>query len=672
MTSAIDITKPVYGSPTTDSVRTNFTTAASEITALQTKTNSAPFLPTSGGTMTGPVVLAADPSANLQAATKQYVDTLAFGGAGTSIPDAPKDGWFYGRGGAPTPAGPNDWSSNPVVTGVRVGITATTPLFSLRTDATYNYYGLDIATNSLRYNRASSTLDFMFSGSSVATLAAGSAIFPKLAVTAAPVAGTDVVNKTYADLKLIDAPNDTNGYLRKGGAWAFGVAQLDASNTVTVTINNAAGRKAPVLSAYQTAVNAASDAFGIFGKRLSDGNNDGAGIWIYGATSSTGAINTVQIVAGATASSKAWNFNADGSSYFPGTLSLNPSSGGVNLILNAATTAGTNNIGGYKASSLRWLNVIGDGTAEGAGTVGSNYVIARYNNSGTYIDSPISIDRGIGRTTIGGGPSDPLMLNSSTGNVCRILYNLSGVRQWSGGVGTSGNFVIADETNVRSHIMFDGSSPTTTIYDNVNIAGGNGIMTGTHWHKFDWDGKSVTYIIDGGAASGTLCTQTNAKLFSYTGGTGGPTGVSLNGYDLNTQLYGIYVDAVSDERIKENIQPTDIDALAALLNIEVNQFDIKADVAHYLSSLGLSEEQKAAKEPESAHIPIGLVAQQVKSIISEAVNVLVHPEPPEESPMPADMHTLIDANFTPYLIRAIQQLAARVKDLEVNGNDARA
>src|SRR4051812_43666461 len=101
MTSAIDITKPVYGSPTTDSVRTNFTTAASEITALQTKTNSAPFLPTSGGTMTGPVVLAADPSANLQAATKQYVDNLAFGGAGTSIPDAPKDGWFYGRGGAP-------------------------------------------------------------------------------------------------------------------------------------------------------------------------------------------------------------------------------------------------------------------------------------------------------------------------------------------------------------------------------------------------------------------------------------------------------------------------------------------------------------------------------------------------------------------------------------------
>jgi hypothetical protein len=34
-------------------------------------------LPISGGTMTGPLTLAADPVANLQAATKQYVDTNA-------------------------------------------------------------------------------------------------------------------------------------------------------------------------------------------------------------------------------------------------------------------------------------------------------------------------------------------------------------------------------------------------------------------------------------------------------------------------------------------------------------------------------------------------------------------------------------------------------------------
>jgi hypothetical protein len=44
-----------------------------------------------GGTMTGAIVLAADPAAPLQPATKQYTDAHA------GIPDAPSDGTLYGR-----------------------------------------------------------------------------------------------------------------------------------------------------------------------------------------------------------------------------------------------------------------------------------------------------------------------------------------------------------------------------------------------------------------------------------------------------------------------------------------------------------------------------------------------------------------------------------------------
>jgi hypothetical protein len=40
---------------------------------------SVAFLPLAGGTMSGPIVLAADPTANLQAATKQYVDGVRYG-----------------------------------------------------------------------------------------------------------------------------------------------------------------------------------------------------------------------------------------------------------------------------------------------------------------------------------------------------------------------------------------------------------------------------------------------------------------------------------------------------------------------------------------------------------------------------------------------------------------
>jgi hypothetical protein len=52
------------------------------------------FVATSGGTMTGPLTLAANPANNLDAATKQYVDAHAGGGG---LADAPIDGKIYGR-----------------------------------------------------------------------------------------------------------------------------------------------------------------------------------------------------------------------------------------------------------------------------------------------------------------------------------------------------------------------------------------------------------------------------------------------------------------------------------------------------------------------------------------------------------------------------------------------
>jgi hypothetical protein len=51
---------------------TLITAAQSAANAAQTTANAA--LPKAGGTMTGPIVLAADPAAAMQPATKQYVD----------------------------------------------------------------------------------------------------------------------------------------------------------------------------------------------------------------------------------------------------------------------------------------------------------------------------------------------------------------------------------------------------------------------------------------------------------------------------------------------------------------------------------------------------------------------------------------------------------------------
>jgi hypothetical protein len=97
LTSQIDDTLPVYGNPTTASVRANFATAKQEISALQAATTGGPFLPLAGGHLTGPMYLWNDPTDGRMPATKDYVDAHAGSGGGTGIPEAPADGKTYGR-----------------------------------------------------------------------------------------------------------------------------------------------------------------------------------------------------------------------------------------------------------------------------------------------------------------------------------------------------------------------------------------------------------------------------------------------------------------------------------------------------------------------------------------------------------------------------------------------
>jgi hypothetical protein len=101
MSSQIDETVPIFGEdpgPTTASVRANFATAKGEISALQNQTAAAPFLPLAGSHMTGPMYLYNDPTDVMMPATKGYVDAHGgSGGGGGGIPEAPADGYTYGR-----------------------------------------------------------------------------------------------------------------------------------------------------------------------------------------------------------------------------------------------------------------------------------------------------------------------------------------------------------------------------------------------------------------------------------------------------------------------------------------------------------------------------------------------------------------------------------------------
>jgi hypothetical protein len=94
--SQIDPTQPPEGQPTTQGVRDNFATAASEISALQDATTGGPFLATTGGQMVGSLMLNNDPGAAREAASKQYVDRMV----------APGPTGATGPAGAPGAQGP--------------------------------------------------------------------------------------------------------------------------------------------------------------------------------------------------------------------------------------------------------------------------------------------------------------------------------------------------------------------------------------------------------------------------------------------------------------------------------------------------------------------------------------------------------------------------------------
>lgn len=165
------------------------------------------------------------------------------------------------------------------------------------------------------------------------------------------------------------------------------------------------------------------------------------------------------------------------------------------------------------------------------------------------------------------------------------------VRRASGGqnaqliAGTGGNaYLIAN--NDGAAIAFVDS--TGQFYANkiANTLGGAAQLrtaNATNLVCFEWavaglGGNQLYYIVDEGAVIRAIPFATNATDLSYAGGTGGPTGISLNGRAFSGDLFGIYVDALSDRRVKHNIKASDVDVLGVINAIPVVSFDLDETV----------------------------------------------------------------------------------------------
>jgi hypothetical protein len=160
-------------------------------------------------------------------------------------------------------------------------------------------------------------------------------------------------------------------------------------------------------------------------------------------------------------------------------------------------------------------------------------------------------------------------------------------------------------------------------------------------------------------------TATNTTELAYQPG-GGPIGVVMNGYSFGRTLYGIFVDATSDERIKHSVAPTKVDALEAVRNVPITEFFIHAAARAALSPVSLYDKPKV-KSLGDAYVPIGIVAQQAQPFIPEMVYATKQDEDRfDKEAIPDDLHNLVLQASVPYLIRAIQQLLERVETLEAN------
>ena len=245
---------------------------------------------------------------------------------------------------------------------------------------------------------------------------------------------------------------------------------------------------------------------------------------------------------------------------------------------------------------------------------------------------------------------------SSTGGVHADADVTASGNVTAGGNVTGASFGAANNITASNGAYYGSDSGGAVL----NCAGGGAGLS------FRWASPWGYFRINNGAAEMTIATG-NARNLSYATGTGGPTGVSLNGNAASGTLYGTYCDAVCDERIKQNIKPTSVDALKIVNAIPIDEFEIKAPVVGWMAAVNEPERAARARMMGAAkprHVPIGLVAQKLQALIPEAVYASADDRPPEDSPLPPNVLTLADAQLTPYLLRAIQQLTERVQTLE--------
>lgn len=339
-----------------------------------------------------------------------------------------------------------------------------------------------------------------------------------------------------------------------------------------------------------------------------------------------------------------------------GTLIIQPPGLDATLELDKSASGKFSRLRGEMNTQLRWTLDLGDSTAEGGTNTGSNFSVGRWNDGGSFIDTPFSIARSTGTATFAqavrvepasGNPT--IVVNkAASGGSSQIVGQLGGANRWNMQLGNT----TADAGNAGSDFQLvrynDGGTGTTALLINrldgqAIIAGGVGPSSGYQMYlsgserRIEFDSATPVRLFYNGTSVFLSYGANNRYTFPTTGN------LTIQGDAPAKPTAGGWVTSC-DIRIKEDVQ----DYTAGLDKI----MQLRPVTYHHRAETGF----------DTTKVRYGMVAQECETVMPELVTTV--PDGVFGRMALKDMRTFDPSNLVYALINAVQELADRVDSLE--------
>ena len=448
-----------------------------------------------------------------------------------------------------------------------------------------------------------------------------------------PVANGGTGQTSYTDGQLLIG-NSTGNTLTK--------ATLTAGTNVTIT--NAAG--AITIAASGGGASAATPtALGtVYGKQTASGASPYLTAYGYEAANSNTGVNNVAV--GYQAAYTNTNGSANTAVGVAAAYTSSTASGLTAIGFNALTNTTASNNTAVGHHSLRTNTTGTFNVAVGGGEAGVAYGSLGSNTTGGY-NTAVGVQALLNNTTASDNAAvgyQSLYLNTTgTGNVAvgyQALYtNTTNYRctalGWKAGFSSTGAESV--------FVGYRAGQSVTSGSANVLV----GPFAGEYQNAITTGSNNVVVSYAGGIAAGTDTHEIFINTVYNASGKGSSTGfINPNGGGVYQGNNSSSWSTTSDQRLKKNIVDNTV-GLDAINSIRVRNFEYRVE-----SEITELPQTQAIQK---AGVQLGVIAQELQAILPECVKT--------ESTGVLSVDT---DNLTWYMINAIKELTARVKQLEGN------